>query len=91
MTGEPSPRDALEHLQRAGLELVAAARSFLDIAEDLLRDPAAASAVVQTVSAFGEVVRTAAEQRMAAAAQRTHTPEDEPGGDSGAVEHIPVS
>lgn len=38
-------REALEHLQGAALQLIAAFRAVLDVAEDLLRDgePAAAA------------------------------------------------
>lgn len=43
---EDRARDALEHLQTAALEMIAAARAALDVAEELVRDPAAAAAVV---------------------------------------------
>ena len=33
-------KEGVEHLQNAALELIAAARIFLDIAEDIVRDPA---------------------------------------------------
>lgn len=32
-------REGIEHLQAAALEMIAAARAFLDVAEDLVRDP----------------------------------------------------
>jgi D-arabinose 1-dehydrogenase-like Zn-dependent alcohol dehydrogenase len=48
--------EGLEHLQRAAIEMIAAARAFLDVAEDLVTDPAAASAVVQTAAAMGRMV-----------------------------------
>ena len=32
-------REGVEHLQTAALEMIAAARIFLDVAEDLVRDP----------------------------------------------------
>lgn len=43
---EERARDAVEHLQAAALEMIAAARAALDVAEELVRDPAAAAAVV---------------------------------------------
>jgi len=42
---------AIDHLQRAALELIAAARSALDVAEDLARDPAPLQAMVEGVLA----------------------------------------
>lgn len=36
-------REGLEHLQSAALELIEASRAFLDIAEELVRDPAEVS------------------------------------------------
>jgi hypothetical protein len=35
---EERTRDALEHLQGAALQLIAAFRAVLDVAEDLIRD-----------------------------------------------------
>lgn len=48
--------EGVEHLQRAALEMIAAAKAFLEVAEDLVRDPAAASTVVQTAAALGRMV-----------------------------------
>lgn len=48
--------EGLEHLQRAALEVLAAARSFIDVAEDLVRDPAAAASVVHTAAAMGRML-----------------------------------
>lgn len=48
--------EGLEHLQKAAIEVIAAARAFLDVAEDLVRDPAAASTVVQTAAALGRMI-----------------------------------
>ncbi len=33
-------REGVEHLQAAALELIEAARAFLDVAEDVVKDPA---------------------------------------------------
>lgn len=38
-------RQGFEHLQAAAVEIIGALRAFLDIAEDVVRDPAAAAAV----------------------------------------------
>ena len=42
--------EVVEHLQAAALELIAAARAMLDIAEDMVKDPAQAMAVASTLA-----------------------------------------
>jgi hypothetical protein len=37
---EERAHDAVEHLQAAALELIEAARAMLDVAEDMVKDPA---------------------------------------------------
>lgn len=39
MSNEEKAHEAVEHLQAAALEMIAAARAVLDIAEDLVHDP----------------------------------------------------
>jgi len=39
---EERAREVVEHLQSAALELIAAARAALDVAEDLVKDPPSA-------------------------------------------------
>ncbi len=48
-------RQGIEHLQAAGVEVISALRAFLDVAEDLIRDPAAAATLAASLA---EVVRT---------------------------------
>lgn len=60
--GEPDVLDAraaegLAHLQSAARELIQAARAMLDVAEELVDDPATVTVVADAV---GAVVRTAA-------------------------------
>lgn len=50
-------REGLAHLQAAALEAIAAIRAFLDVAEDLVREPGAAAAVVQAASAMARAAR----------------------------------
>lgn len=50
---EERAQEAVEHLQAAARELIAAARAVLDVAEDLVADPAPLLAVV---SALGDLV-----------------------------------
>ena len=42
---EERARQGLEHLQAAAFEVISAMRAFLDVAEDLVKDPASAAAV----------------------------------------------
>ena len=39
MTTEDKAKEALEHFQNAALEMIAAARAVLDVAEELVKDP----------------------------------------------------
>lgn len=48
-------KEGLEHLQQAALELIAAARVILDLAEDAVRDP---SDLLARANAVGAAVRT---------------------------------
>lgn len=74
--------EGLEHLQAAALELLAAARAFLDVAEDLVRDPGAAATVVQSAATLGRSVLAGGEPTTAGA---------EPPPDEGRVRRIHVS
>jgi len=71
--------EGLEHLQTAAEELIAAARAFLDVAEDVVRDPGTASAVLGLFDGVAQAARRA----------RPGRPGD--GGDGDPVEHIPVT
>jgi hypothetical protein len=42
---EQRAHDVIGHLQTAALELIAAARAFLDVAEELVKDPGEAAAM----------------------------------------------
>lgn len=77
--------EGLAHLQAAAREAIAAARAFLDVAEELVGDPAAASAVVDAV---GAVVRTAAQRGRQAAGQRAA---DDRGDEGARVQRIRVN
>ena len=70
--------EGLEHLQTAAEELIAAARAFLDVAEDVVRDPGTAKAVMGLFDSFAN------------AAKRARPGATGPDGDD-PVEHIPVS
>ena len=59
---EERARQGVEHLQAAAIELIAAFRAFLDVAEDVVRDPSAvtalASSLVETARAAAPTVPT---------------------------------
>ncbi len=63
MTTEERAKEALEHLQHAALEMIAAARAVLDVAEELVKDPtpvaAFAAGVAQAAAQAGAQVPTA--------------------------------
>ena len=44
---DPRVVNAVEHLQRAALELIAAMRNALDVAEDMVGDPTSLQTLVQ--------------------------------------------
>jgi hypothetical protein len=42
-------KQGVEHLQAAAIEVIAALRAVLDVAEDVVRDPAAAAALASSL------------------------------------------
>jgi len=60
MTTEERAKEALEHLQHAALEMIAAARAVLDVAEELVKDPtpvaAFAAGMAQAAAQAGATV-----------------------------------
>lgn len=73
-------RTGVDHLQAAARELIAAARSFLDAAEELVEDPAAVQHLVQTLGGLAQ----------AAARRLRHDDDSDDGDDGGGVERIEV-
>jgi hypothetical protein len=74
--------EGLEHLQSAALELIAAARSFLDVAEEVVREPGVAATIVHAAAGLGRAVLSGAVD----APPRAGASPDE-----GRVRHIRVS
>jgi hypothetical protein len=58
--------EALEHLQRAALEMIQAARAALDLVEDVVTDPASLLAFAAEVGHLAHAVMTAAAEGGAA-------------------------
>ena len=74
--------DGLEHLQTAAEELIAAARAFLDVAEEVVTDPKTADSLLGLLDS----VAALANRRRPGGGGRSGTGDgDDP------VEHIPVS
>lgn len=84
MTNDERAREAIEHLQRAALELIAAARAVLDVAEDLVKDPAPIVAMAAAAAAHGR-------ETAATAAGSGAVPTDAGSEPAPRVEHIAVS
>lgn len=83
---EDRAHEGIEHLQAAAKELIAAARAFLDVAEDLVDDPTPLLAVV---SVLGEVAAPFVARAKAATATDGREP-SEP-APAPRVQHIRVS
>ena len=74
-------REALEHLQQAALEMIAAARSVLDLMEEAVKDPAP---FLAAAAATAEAAADASARLRGEASAEPHTT-------SPRVEHIRVS
>ena len=46
---EERARQGVEHLQAAAIEVIAALRAFLDVAEEVVRDPAGAASIASSL------------------------------------------
>jgi len=82
--------EGLDHLQTAALEMIQAARAFLDVAEDLVADR---DKVAEVVSAFGSVADAATRAARGHAPrtdQQSEQGHESAGGNDG-VQHIKVS
>ncbi len=78
----------LDHLQRAAKEVIAASRALLDVAEDLVDDPHAATGLTDMLASFGALAGRMG--RAAAGSAVGHRDEDDDDGDP-PVQRIPVS
>ncbi len=75
--------EGLEHLQTAAEELIAAARAFLDVAEEVVTDPKTADSLLGLLDSVAGLAKRSRPGRASGSGR----PED---GDD-PVEHIPVS
>ena len=56
---EDKAHEVVEHLQAAALELIEAARAMLDVAEDMVKDPAELRALATAAAHFAGTVSAA--------------------------------
>lgn len=75
--------EGLEHLQTAAEELIAAARAFLDVAEEVVTDPKTAESLVGFLDSVAGLARRGRPGWAGGSAGK--------GDDDDPVEHIPVS
>ncbi|HEY6416668.1 MAG TPA: hypothetical protein VIX41_10535 [Acidimicrobiales bacterium] len=59
-------REGIQHMQAAARELIHAARALLDVAEDVIDDPAAAATLMSALGAMGDAARRRATAASAA-------------------------
>jgi len=88
MSDERATR-GVEHLQAAALEMIAAARAFLDVAEDLVADKEKVADVVAAMGEMADTVKVAAGGMVRGKTAHTSTAAADP-PDEG-VQRIPVS
>lgn len=82
----------VEHLQAAALEMIAAARAFLDVVEDVVADPDKVADVVSAVGTVANSVSDAARDAARGTARsRGDASTDAPADPDEGVQRIPVS
>jgi hypothetical protein len=69
-------REGIQHLQAAARELIHAARALLDVAEDLIDDPAAIATLAGALGTMGDAARRRATTPAAAEDDGEHGGED---------------
>jgi hypothetical protein len=82
--------EAVDHLQAAATELIAAARAFLDVVEDVVADRDKVAEVVATVGDVADVAARAARGGMPRARTTTVGGRSGEPADEG-IQHIEVS
>jgi hypothetical protein len=98
MTDERATR-GVEHLQAAAMEMIAAARAFLDVVEDVVADREKMADVVSAVGTVardvGDAAKDVAEAATRSASRSRGTSTDDPSDDTAdadeGVQRIPVS
>ena len=86
----------LDHLQAAALEMIHAARAFLDVAEDVVSDQHKVAEIVEVLGSVADAATRAARGEPLRGTRRAAEGDDGDGDDEGddppgRVQHIPVS
>ena len=86
---DPRATETVGHLQAAATEMIAAARAFLDLLEDVVEDE---ETVAAAASVFGSFTRAAMKTtRSATEYGSAHDAEGAPGDPDDGVHHIRIS
>jgi hypothetical protein len=86
MSSEPS--EAIGHLQAAALEMIAAARAFLEVAEKVVQNPETVRSAVVTVASLAKAVMQSVDNASPSNGETAGTNGDDP---PARVEHIQLS
>ena len=93
----------LDHLQAAALEMIHAARAFLDVAEDVVSDQDKVAEIVEVLGSVADAATRAARGEPLRSSRRRSSAGGSPDGevqddargegerDGGGVQHIPVA
>jgi hypothetical protein len=90
MSSEPGePSEAIGHLQAAALEMISAARAFLEVAEKVVQNPETVRSAVVTVASLAKAVMQSVDNGSASHGETgAGTNGDDP---PSRVEHIQLS
>jgi hypothetical protein len=88
---EQPTAEAIDHLQTAASEMIAAARSFLDAVEGVVHDRDAVASVVETFSTVAQAAAQAATRVNPPGRRSDETPGHDGDDDPPGVQHIRVS
>lgn len=83
---DPRIQDGLDHLQRAAREMIAASRSLLDVAEDLVDDPRSLGRLAGLFETVGDLAGRVTRARSGPPASTDRDDDHDP-----PVQRIPVS
>lgn len=83
--------DGLDHLQSAALEMISAARLFLDAMEEVVTDRTKVSSVVEAVGSMAQGAMRAAAKGASGASATTRPPGDVDDPLASPIEHIDIS
>ena len=83
--------EGVEHLQSAAREMIAAARTFLDVVEEVVGDNTAVASVAEALGSFSQVVSRAAGRAASGDGADGPPDQDDGGAARSRVQHIDLS